>query len=211
MTTSPDPFRGVRYPAEVIQHAVWLYHLVSLSLRDVELILVARGVVVSYESIREWGLHFGRLFANELQRRWPRRVTSGTWVRSSIRIRGEQHYLWRAVDQDGKLPAHKCRPAHDLDPRIGIGNCERRRPGRHRVAHLHRQEHRPGGAGYRKAPLSQLPPPVPQQATVDVEPPRHLRRACPQLLRLGQHAQLVLIAPASPPLHAGDDLHPAPS
>ena len=60
------PYRGFRYPAEVIQHAVWLYHCFSLSSRDVETILAARGTVVSYETIREWGLRFGRLFANEL-------------------------------------------------------------------------------------------------------------------------------------------------
>ncbi len=58
---APNPYRGFRYPAEVIQHAGWLYHCFSLSLHDVETILSARGVVVSYESIREWGLRFGRL------------------------------------------------------------------------------------------------------------------------------------------------------
>ena len=72
MTTSPNPFRGFRFPAEVIQHAVWLYHCFSLSLRDVELILAARGIVISYESIRDWGLRFGRLFANTLKRRRPK-------------------------------------------------------------------------------------------------------------------------------------------
>jgi len=70
--SSSNPFRGFRYPAEVIEHAVWLYHCFSLSLRDVELIMAARGIVVSYESIRDWGLRFGRLFANELKRRRPR-------------------------------------------------------------------------------------------------------------------------------------------
>jgi putative transposase len=55
-----EPVPWLRFPPEVIQHAVWLYHCFSLSLRDVELILAARGVVVSYESIREWGLRFGR-------------------------------------------------------------------------------------------------------------------------------------------------------
>ncbi len=69
MTTSPNPYRDFRFPAEVIQHAVWLYHCFSFSLRDIETILAARGVVVSYESIREWGLRFGRLFANTLKRR----------------------------------------------------------------------------------------------------------------------------------------------
>ena len=51
----------------MIGHPVWLYHCFSLSLREVETILAARGVVVSYESIREWGLRFGRLFANGLK------------------------------------------------------------------------------------------------------------------------------------------------
>ena len=72
MTTTPDPYRGFRFPAEIIAHAVWLYHCFSLSLREVELILAERGIVVSYESIRAWGLRFGRAFAKTLQRRRPR-------------------------------------------------------------------------------------------------------------------------------------------
>lgn len=55
-----------------INEAVWLYHGFSLSLREVELILAARGIEVSYETIREWGLRFGRDFANTLRRRRPR-------------------------------------------------------------------------------------------------------------------------------------------
>ena len=101
MTTSPSAYRGFRYPAEVIQHAVWLYHCFSLSLRDIELILAARGLVVSYESIREWGLRFGRLFADALKRRRPRPGDRWYMDEVSIRIRGKQHYLWRAVDHDG--------------------------------------------------------------------------------------------------------------
>ena len=101
--TSPNPYRGFRFPVEVIEHAVWLYHCFSLSLRDVETILAARGVVVSYESIREWGLRFGRLFANTLKRRRPR--TGDKWFMDEvfIRIGGKLHYLWRAVDQDGHV------------------------------------------------------------------------------------------------------------
>ena len=52
MRTTPDPYHGFRFPAEIISHAVWLYHCFSLSLREVELILAQRGIVVSYESIR---------------------------------------------------------------------------------------------------------------------------------------------------------------
>ncbi len=103
MTTSHNPYRGFRFPADVIQHAVWLYHCFNLSLRDVELILAARGVVVSYESIREWGLRFGRLFANSLRRRRPRPGDKWFMDEVFIRIRGKLHYLWRAVDQDGHV------------------------------------------------------------------------------------------------------------
>ncbi len=103
MAHAPNPYRGFRYPAEVIQHAVWLYHCFSLSLRDVETILAARGIVVSYESIREWGLRFGRRFANELKRRRPRPGDKWHLDEVFIRIGGKQHYLWRAVDQHGHV------------------------------------------------------------------------------------------------------------
>ncbi len=103
MTTSPNSYRGFRFPAEVIEHAVWLYHCFSLSLRDVETILAARGVVVSYESIREWGLRFGRLFANTLKRRRPKPGDKWHLDGVFLRIQGKTHYLWRAVDQHGNV------------------------------------------------------------------------------------------------------------
>ncbi len=103
MTATSNPYRGFRYPADVIEHAVWLYHCFSLSLRDVETILAARGVVVSYESIREWGLRFGRLFANGLKRRRPRPGDKWHLDEVFIRARGKLHYLWRTVDQHGQV------------------------------------------------------------------------------------------------------------
>jgi putative transposase len=65
-------YPGYRFPVEVIQHAVWLYHLFSLSLRDIELILAERGIVVSHESVRRWCLCFGADFAAKLRKRRPR-------------------------------------------------------------------------------------------------------------------------------------------
>ena len=103
MTTLFNPYRGFRFPAEIIEHAVWLYHCFSLSLRDVETILAARGIVVSYESIRDWSLRFGRLFANALKRRRPRPGDKWFMDEVFLRIGGKQHYLWRAVDQDGNV------------------------------------------------------------------------------------------------------------
>lgn len=72
MRASPDPHHRHRFPAELISHAVWLYYVFSLSLRDVELILAERGVIVSYESIRRWCRKFAQSFANQIRRRLPR-------------------------------------------------------------------------------------------------------------------------------------------
>ena len=54
-------YKGYRYPIEIIGHAVWLYHRFALSLRDVEGLMLARGVVVTYETIRSWCARFGGL------------------------------------------------------------------------------------------------------------------------------------------------------
>jgi putative transposase len=97
----PDPRYRHRFPAELISHAVWLYHVFSLSFRDVELILAERGVTVSYESIRRWCLKFGASFADHLRRRRPRPGDKWHLDEVFVRIQGELHYLWRAVDQDG--------------------------------------------------------------------------------------------------------------
>src|SRR3954453_4649809 len=90
MRTMPDPYRGFRFPAEIIAHAVWLYHCFNLSLREVETILAERGVVVSHESIRAWGLRFGRAFANALKERRPRPGDKWHLDKFFIRIRGKR-------------------------------------------------------------------------------------------------------------------------
>ena len=64
-------YKGYRYPIEVIGHAVWLYHRFALSLRDVEELLLARGVVVSYETVRSWFARFGPDYACRLRRARP--------------------------------------------------------------------------------------------------------------------------------------------
>ena len=101
MRKPPDPHYRHRFPAELISHAVWLYHVFSLSFRDVELILAERGVIVSYESVRRWCLKFGASFASSLRRRRPRPGDKWHLDEVFIRIQGELHYLWRAVDQHG--------------------------------------------------------------------------------------------------------------
>ena len=100
MTTLPNPNRGFRFPAEVIEYAVWLYHCFSLSLRDAELILATRGVVVSDESIREWGLRFGRRFADAPKRRRPKPGDKWRLSEVFIRICGKLHPFWCAMDRN---------------------------------------------------------------------------------------------------------------
>ena len=101
MTSEPATYPGHRFPSVVIHHAIWLYHVFSLSLRDVELILAERGIVVTHESIRQWCRRFGADIARRLRKRRPR--PGDTWHMDEvfIRIRGELRYLWRAVDQNG--------------------------------------------------------------------------------------------------------------
>ena len=91
MSTTSNPFRGYRFPAEIINQAIWLYHCFSLSLRDVELILAARGVVVSYETIREWSLRFGRSYAKTLKRRRPQ--PGDKWFLDGVRAHPRQTAL----------------------------------------------------------------------------------------------------------------------
>jgi putative transposase len=103
MTPPPDPHYRHRFPAEIFSHAVWLYHVFSLSLRDVELILAERGVVVSYETVRGCCKKLAASFADRLQRRRPRPGDKWHMGEVFIRIQAVQHYLWRAVDQHGVL------------------------------------------------------------------------------------------------------------
>ena len=91
-------YPGYRFPAEIISHAVWLYHVFSLSLRGIELILAERGITVTHESIRQCGLRFGANFARKLRRRRPKPGDIWHLEVGFLRINGVLHYLWNAVD-----------------------------------------------------------------------------------------------------------------
>ncbi|MFD4859833.1 IS6 family transposase [Streptomyces atratus] len=101
-SVSPS-YRGHRYPVEIISHCVWLYHRFPLSFREVEELMLERGVVVSYETVRRWCLKFGQSYANTLRRRRPRPGDKWHLDEVFIKINGELQYLWRAVDQDGNV------------------------------------------------------------------------------------------------------------
>jgi putative transposase len=95
--------KGHRYPVEVISHGVWLYFRFSLSLREVEELMLERGIVVSYETVRRWCVTFGPACAGALRRRQPRPGDKWHLDEAFIKVDGRLQYLWRAVDQDGNV------------------------------------------------------------------------------------------------------------
>jgi putative transposase len=101
MTPDRPSFAGYRFPAEIISHAVWLYYRFPLSLRMVEELLSARGIAVSYETVRQWALKFGQEFANRIRRKLLRAGDKWHLDEVAVKIAGVQHWLWRAVDQSG--------------------------------------------------------------------------------------------------------------
>jgi putative transposase len=95
-------YRGYRFPIEVIRHCVWLYYRFSLSLRDISEMMAYRGIAVSQETVRQWGLDFAIEYANKIKRNRPK--PGSTWHLDEVflKINGEQVYLWRAVDECGE-------------------------------------------------------------------------------------------------------------
>lgn len=94
-------YKRHRFPPQIIAHAVWLYYRFPLSLRLVEEMLLERGIVVSYETIRRWGIKFGPDYARRLRCKQPSRNDVWHLDEVVITIVGRKHWLWRAVDQDG--------------------------------------------------------------------------------------------------------------
>src|SRR5215813_1341988 len=103
---TPTPtthYKNHRFPVEIISHAIWLYFRFCLSFRDVEELLLERGVIVTYEAIRKWCRKLGQQYANQLRRRRPRPGDKWHADEVFLTIKGERHYLWRAVDQHGNV------------------------------------------------------------------------------------------------------------
>ena len=101
MTLPAVSYKNHRFPPHIIANAVWLYYRFPLSLRLVEEMLLERGIVVSYETIRRWGRKFGPDYVRRLRRKQP--SPNDVWHLDEvvISIAGRKHWLWRAVDQDG--------------------------------------------------------------------------------------------------------------
>ncbi len=96
-------YKRHRFPQEIIQYAVWLYHRFSLSHRDIEDLLAERGITVSYESIRLWCNKFGLKYVRRLKKKHQGYGDTFFIDEVFVKIDGKQHYLWRAVDQDGEV------------------------------------------------------------------------------------------------------------
>jgi putative transposase len=103
MKKSTTMYKRHRFPPDIIQHAVWLYYRFNLSHRDIEDLLAVRGIVVSYESVRLWCNKFGPKYARRLKRRHQGFGDTFFIDEVFVKIDGIQHYLWRAVDQDGEV------------------------------------------------------------------------------------------------------------
>ena len=98
---NPVSYKRHRFPPQIIAHAVWLHFRFPLSLRLVEEMLLERGIVVSYKTIRRSGKKFGLDFAPRLRRKRP--TPNDIWHLDEVvvSVAGKKHWLWRAVDQDG--------------------------------------------------------------------------------------------------------------
>ena len=98
-----NTYKRHRFPPDIISYAVWLYYRFNLSHRDIEDLLAQRGITVSRESIRLWCIKFGALYAQRLKRKHQGYGDTFYIDEVFVKINGRQHYLWRAVDQDGEV------------------------------------------------------------------------------------------------------------
>ena len=103
----PSPFRYFKTSPEVIRLAIMMYIRFPLSLRNVEDLLLERGIDICHETIRYWWHRFGPMFGSEIRKRWVEGMRSSHWRRHLdevfVKITDERHCLWRAVDHEGEV------------------------------------------------------------------------------------------------------------
>ena len=98
-----NTYKRHRFPPDIISYAVWLYYRFNLSHRDIEDLLAERGINVSREAIRLWCIKFGAIYTRRLKRKHGGYGDTFYIDEVFVKINGKQHYLWRAVDQDGEV------------------------------------------------------------------------------------------------------------
>jgi putative transposase len=105
--TKRSPFKYFKTSPEIIRLAVMMYIRFPLSLRNVEDLLHERGIDICHETVRFWWHRFGPMFAAEIRRRRVEGMRSSHWRwhldEIFVKINGEKHYLWRAVDHEGEV------------------------------------------------------------------------------------------------------------
>jgi putative transposase len=97
----------------VVEQCVWLYFRFALSYRNIEEMMAKRGVPVTYETVREWCQKFGSLYAALLRKKRARMGSKWHLDEVFIKVNGVQHYLWRAVDQNGVVIGILVQPKRD--------------------------------------------------------------------------------------------------
>ncbi|MFD0980325.1 IS6 family transposase [Tropicimonas aquimaris] len=133
--TKRDPFKYFKTSPEIIRLAVMLYVRFPLSLRNVEDLLHERGIDISHESVRFWWNRFGPMFASEIREKRAERLRSGPQWRWHldevfVKINGERHYLWRAVDHEGEVLESFVTKARDKKAALKFFKKTMRRYGR---------------------------------------------------------------------------------
>jgi len=103
MTAKSSLYHRHRFPPEIISYCIWLYNTFSLSYRDIEKMMLYRGICVTYEAIRYWCRKFSQAFANQIRRRRPKPRKKWHLDEVRVEIKGEVFWLWRAVDEDGNV------------------------------------------------------------------------------------------------------------
>jgi putative transposase len=98
-----NTYKRHRFSTDIISYTVWLYYRFNLSHRDIEDLLAERGINVSREAIRLWCIKFGALYTRRLKRKHRGYCDTFFLDEVFVKINGKQHYLWRAVDQDGDV------------------------------------------------------------------------------------------------------------
>jgi putative transposase len=100
---SKNPYHRHRFPAEIISHCVWLYNCLSLSFRDIEKMMLYRGIEVTYETIRGWNDKFPSPTARKIRHHRPKASRKWHLDEMRVKIKGEVYWLWRAVDEEGQV------------------------------------------------------------------------------------------------------------
>jgi putative transposase len=124
----PISYARHRFPPD-IRHAVWLYLRFTLSYRDVEDLLAARGLIVSNEAIRRWVLKFGPVIAKNLRTSRPQAYTRWHLDEMVVSLSGKKMYLWRAVDGEGEVLEILVQPRRDKAAAIRLPRKLLRRQG----------------------------------------------------------------------------------